>query len=89
MVKKANLLKFLVSVMLCQFAGAIGAIFTASSVKNWFPLLEKPFSALRHGSFLLSGFFSIRLWEFPFILSGRKGYKNRRSKWGCLFSAFS
>jgi translocator protein len=43
MVKKTNLFKLLVSVMLCQFAGAIGAIFTASSVENWFPLLEKPF----------------------------------------------
>lgn len=42
MVKRANLLKLLVSVMLCQFAGAIGAIFTASSLENWYLLLEKP-----------------------------------------------
>ena len=42
MVQKANLLKLLASVMLCQFAGVIGSIFTASSLENWYLLLEKP-----------------------------------------------
>ena len=42
MVQRASLLKLLVSVMLCQFAGAIGSIFTASSLENWYLLLEKP-----------------------------------------------
>jgi benzodiazapine receptor len=29
-------------VLFCQFAGAIGSVFTASSLENWYLLLEKP-----------------------------------------------
>jgi translocator protein len=42
MVQIVNLFKLLVSVLLCQFAGAIGSIFTASSLDNWYLSLEKP-----------------------------------------------
>ncbi|AYK14961.1 MAG: TspO/MBR family protein [Methanosarcina flavescens] len=42
MVKKINFFKLLVSILLCQFAGAIGSVFTASSLENWYPLLQKP-----------------------------------------------
>lgn len=42
MVQRVNLFKLLVSVLLCQFAGAVGSIFTASSLENWYMLLEKP-----------------------------------------------
>jgi len=42
MVQRVNLFKLLVSVFLCQFAGAIGSIFTESSLENWYLLLEKP-----------------------------------------------
>lgn len=39
--QRVNLFKLLVSVLLCQFAGVIGSIFTASSLENWYLLLEK------------------------------------------------
>jgi tryptophan-rich sensory protein len=42
MVQRVNLFKLSVSVLLCQFAGAIGSIFTAFSLENWYLLLEKP-----------------------------------------------
>lgn len=42
MVQRVNLFKLLVSVLLCQFAGAVGSIFTSSSLENWYFLLEKP-----------------------------------------------
>ncbi|MDY0130254.1 MAG: hypothetical protein RBR63_08755, partial [Methanosarcina vacuolata] len=41
-VQKVNLFKPLVSVFLCQFAGAIGSRFTASPLEKWYLLLEKP-----------------------------------------------
>ncbi|RXA17065.1 tryptophan-rich sensory protein [Methanosarcina sp. MSH10X1] len=42
MVRGVNLFKLLVSILLCQLAGAIGSVFTASSLENWYLLLEKP-----------------------------------------------
>lgn len=40
---KSFFIKALVSVITCQLVGVVGALFTASSVKTWFPTLEKPF----------------------------------------------
>jgi tryptophan-rich sensory protein len=39
---KINYFKLLASVLLCQFAGVIGSVFTASSLTDWYSLLEKP-----------------------------------------------
>jgi tryptophan-rich sensory protein len=38
--KKAS--QLLGAILLCQLAGAIGSVFTASSVKSWYPTLIKP-----------------------------------------------
>ncbi|HHV23830.1 MAG TPA: tryptophan-rich sensory protein [Methanosarcina sp.] len=42
MVQRVNLSKLVVSILLCQFAGLIGSVFTASSLENWYLFLEKP-----------------------------------------------
>jgi tryptophan-rich sensory protein len=42
MVQRVNLFKLLACVLLCQLAGVIGSVFTASSLENWYLLLEKP-----------------------------------------------
>ncbi|OEU42547.1 TspO protein [Methanosarcina sp. Ant1] len=42
MSSKINYFKLLVSLFLCQFAGAVGSVFTASSLKDWYILLAKP-----------------------------------------------
>ena len=42
MSSKINYFKLLASLFLCQFAGAVGSVFTASSLKGWYILLEKP-----------------------------------------------
>lgn len=42
MVQRGNFFKLLASVLLCQLAGAIGSVFTASSLENWYLLLERP-----------------------------------------------
>lgn len=42
MVQRVNLSKLVASILLCQFAGLIGSVFTASSLENWYLFLEKP-----------------------------------------------
>jgi tryptophan-rich sensory protein len=37
-----NILKFVISVIICESAGVFGSLFTFSSVSNWFPTLVKP-----------------------------------------------
>jgi tryptophan-rich sensory protein len=40
--KKGDVLKWVVSILVCQLAGVIGGLFTASSVDTWFATLMKP-----------------------------------------------
>jgi benzodiazapine receptor len=40
--KKGYTLKLVVSILLCQLAGVIGGLFTASSVDSWYATLTKP-----------------------------------------------
>jgi translocator protein len=42
MFRKVNVSRLLISVIICQLAGAIGSIFTSSSLESWYLLLEKP-----------------------------------------------
>ena len=37
-----KIFKFAASIGVCQFAGTIGSIFTASTVSSWYPTLIKP-----------------------------------------------
>jgi translocator protein len=43
MLQKVNPSKLLASILLCQLAGAIGSVFTRSSLGDWYLLLDKPF----------------------------------------------
>jgi len=40
--KKTDWFKLITSVVICQLAGAIGAVFTADSVGSWYLTLNKP-----------------------------------------------
>ena len=40
--KKGDTLKLVVSIVVCQLAGMIGGLFTASSVDTWYATLTKP-----------------------------------------------
>ncbi len=42
MVKKISFLKFFISILICEFAGIIGSLFTAQSIPAWYALLAKP-----------------------------------------------
>lgn len=81
---KINYFKLLASVLLCLFAGVIGSVFTASSLENWYPLLEKPF--FNPPSWLFAP-----VWTLLYILMGislyivwEKGLQDREVKIGLL-----
>jgi len=75
---------------LCQFAGLIGSVFTASSLENWYLFLEKP--ALQSSSLGFLSSLGNTLYAYGNLTLprlGRKGCKSKRLKRGCSFSAFS
>ncbi len=41
--KKQNIMKLIISIIICQLAGIIGSIATSESVGTWYAMLEKPF----------------------------------------------
>jgi tryptophan-rich sensory protein len=84
MSQKINLFKLLTSVLLCQLAGAVGSVFTASSIENWFSLLEKPV-------FSPSSWIFFPVWVVLYTLMGislyivwGKGVQQREVKIGLL-----
>ena len=40
--KISNLMKLIISILICQIAGGIGAIVTYPSIKGWYESLQKP-----------------------------------------------
>ena len=40
--QSANIIKLIVSIVVCQLAGVIGGLFTSRSVSTWYPTLKKP-----------------------------------------------
>lgn len=56
-------IKFVISITICQFAGIIGSIFTASSVTNWYVTLEKP-------DFTPPGWIFAPIWVILYFLMG-------------------
>ncbi|MDD5626166.1 MAG: tryptophan-rich sensory protein [Patescibacteria group bacterium] len=39
---KRNVIRFLISLILCQGAGIVGSLFTVPAIKNWYVFLQKP-----------------------------------------------
>jgi benzodiazapine receptor len=40
--RPTDLIKLVISIVLCQVAGVIGSVFTTKSVSTWYPTLSKP-----------------------------------------------
>jgi translocator protein len=74
-----NILKFLVSIVICQLAGYIGSIFTTPEIGTWYALLKKPsfsppnwvFAPVWTALFLLMGVSLYLLWEEQALTEGR------------------
>ncbi len=61
--KKRNIFKLIVSILVCQAAGAIGGLATASSVGGWYQALAKP-------SWTPSGEVIGTVWTILYLLMG-------------------
>lgn len=61
--KIKNIKKLIFSIVICQLAGVIGSIFTASSVLDWYIYLNKP-------SFNPPSFVFAPVWTLIYILMG-------------------
>lgn len=82
MFQKVNVFRLLASVMVCQFAGVIGSIFTTSSLEDWYFLLEKP-------TFNPPSWVFFPVWTILYTLMGislylvwKQGIKERKVKTG-------
>jgi tryptophan-rich sensory protein len=84
MSQKIKSFKLLTSLLLCQLAGAIGAVFTASSVENWFPLLEKPFFSPPPWVFSPVWILLYTLMGISLYIVWEKGLQQREVKIGLL-----
>ncbi|MFY1111077.1 MAG: TspO/MBR family protein [Methanosarcinaceae archaeon] len=42
MLQEINKFRLIVSVLICQFAGIIGSVFTVTSIESWYAAIEKP-----------------------------------------------
>jgi tryptophan-rich sensory protein len=85
---KINYIKLLVSIIICQLAGAIGSIFTVPSIKEWYATLNKPsinppswiFGPVWTALFLLMGISLYLVWSKGFVVSApggpASGWKN-------------
>ena len=61
--EKNELFRLILSIIICQMAGIIGSIFTASSVASWYPTLVKP-------AFAPPGLYIGLIWIVLFTLMG-------------------
>jgi len=84
MVQKVSLFKLLVSVLLCQFAEAIGPRFTASSLGNWYLLLEKPAFTPSSQVFFPTWVTLYTLMGISLYLVWEKGLQEQKVKKGML-----
>lgn len=42
MLQEINKLRLIVSILVCQLAGAVGSFFTVASISSWYAVIEKP-----------------------------------------------
>ena len=70
--------------MLCQFAGAIGSVYTASSLENWYLLLEKPAFNPPSWVFFPAWVILYTLMGISFYLVWEKGLQEQEIKMGML-----
>jgi len=77
---KINVVKLVVSILICQLAGIIGSIFTAPSVATWYQAINKP-------SFNPPNWLFAPVWIILFLLMGislyliwQKGFVEKENK---------
>ncbi len=79
--KKSDILKLIVSLIICQLAGFVGSLFTTPSIPIWYAALEKPsftppnwvFSPVWISLFVLMGISLFLVWQKSFHYPGVSG----------------
>jgi tryptophan-rich sensory protein len=69
-----KLYKFIISIVTCEMAGLIGAIFTTPKINTWYATLNKPL-------FTPPGYFIGLVWNILFFLMGIALYLVWSKKW--------
>ena len=72
--KYSNLLKLLISIIICELAGVVGSIFTTPEISGWYKSLNKP-------SFNPPNWIFGPVWTIIFILMGVSLYLVWLNKW--------
>jgi len=69
-----NNIKLIISILICEFAGALGSIFTMPAIKSWYFYLEKP-------SFSPPNWVFAPVWTVLFLLMGISLYLVWTKNW--------
>ena len=84
---KANIYKLILSILLCQFAGIIGSVFTFSSIPTWYVNLQKPEFAPPNWVFAPIWIILYALMGISLYLILNKGLREKRTVLGIKFFA--
>ncbi|MCX6720609.1 MAG: tryptophan-rich sensory protein [Candidatus Staskawiczbacteria bacterium] len=84
---KYNIVKLLVSIIICELAGVAGAVFTTPEIANWYTALNKPsfnppswiFGPVWTTLFVLMGISLYIVWNKKFEVSEKVKFKNVRA----------
>ncbi len=79
--KKSDILKLIVSLIICQLAGFVGSLFTTPSIPTWYASLEKPsfnppnwvFSPVWISLFVVMGISLFLVWQKSLHYPGVRG----------------
>jgi len=75
-----NILKLIISILICETAGAIGSLFTFSSIPTWYANLKKPFFTPPNWLFGPAWTFLYFLMGISFYLIWEKSKENSQNK---------
>jgi tryptophan-rich sensory protein len=86
--------RFLISIIICEFAGVIGSVFTAPEIGGWYKSLQKPsfnppswiFAPVWTLLFLLMGISFYLVWEKKWIVKNKIG--TNKKAWNSLSQEF-
>jgi len=77
-----KIIKFILSILLCQAAGLIGSLFTTPSIPTWYASLQKPSFAPPNWLFAPVWITLFTLMGISFYLVWDKGLENKLTKEG-------
>ena len=80
--KTEKIIKFVLSILLCQTAGFIGSLFTTPSIPTWYASIQKPSFAPPNWIFGPVWITLFTLMGISFYLIWNKGLKNKLVKGG-------